>query len=377
MIQQTLAVIRNTFFESIRQPIAFVLLVAATLLILLANPISAFTMSDDQRMLIDIGLATVFLFGMLLAAFIATSVLTQEIDNRTALTVISKPVGRPVFMLGKYVGVAAAITLAMAYMGLVFALVERHGVMQTVRDPYHMPAIFFGVGAGLIGVGAGIWCNYFYNMVFVSTTVVIATPLMALAYVLSLFFTYDFAAQPPGEAFDGQLWLAMMCLWMAVLVLTAIAIAASTRLSQIMTLAVTVGLFLLGMLSDWIFGRRIAALRDTWFQRARDEGLARTETVTETITKSTGETFPLDRTVQTAEVPLAQFAEGGELIFYWLLNAAYAIVPNFQVMLLTDALTQEHVIPGMYVLRAALYALLLIIAALGLATILFQRREVG
>ena len=92
MFQQLLAITRNTFFESIRQPIMLVVLVAATVLIVLSNPLSAFTMDENQRMLVDIGLATVFLAGAVLAAFIATNVLGREIENKTALTVISKPV---------------------------------------------------------------------------------------------------------------------------------------------------------------------------------------------------------------------------------------------------------------------------------------------
>ena len=76
-------------------------------------------------MLIDIGMATVFVAGGLLAAFVATGVLTREIENKTALTVISKPVGRPLFVLGKFLGVAGAlILLSTLYMSFVFLLVE-------------------------------------------------------------------------------------------------------------------------------------------------------------------------------------------------------------------------------------------------------------
>ena len=84
MFQQLLAITRNTFFESIRQPIMLVVLVAAAVLIVLSNPLSAFTMDENQRMLVDIGLATVFMAGAVLAAFIATNVLGREIENKTA-----------------------------------------------------------------------------------------------------------------------------------------------------------------------------------------------------------------------------------------------------------------------------------------------------
>ena len=66
MFTQTFAIAKNAFFESIRQPIVLVLLIAATLLLMLASPLSAFTMENDQRMLLDLGLATIFMIGMFL-----------------------------------------------------------------------------------------------------------------------------------------------------------------------------------------------------------------------------------------------------------------------------------------------------------------------
>ena len=95
----------------------------------------------------------------LLAAFIATNVLNREIENRTVLTVIAKPVSRPLFVVGKFLGVAGALALATIYMGCVFLLVEMHGVLQTVRDPIHQPVLVFGIGAGVLGLAVGVWCN--------------------------------------------------------------------------------------------------------------------------------------------------------------------------------------------------------------------------
>ncbi|MDY7108710.1 MAG: ABC-2 transporter permease, partial [Planctomycetota bacterium] len=219
------SIARNTFFESIRQPIVLVVLVAATIFLILSNPLAAFTMEDDQRMMIDIGMATVFLCGALLAAFVATGVLTREIDNKTALTVISKPVSRPLFVIGKFIGVAGALTLATLYMSFVFLLVELHTVLETVRDPIHLPVIAFGVGAAAIGLAASVWCNYFYGRVFSSTTICIMTPLAALAYFFTLMFNERFEPQPIGTDFKADIWLALFALLIAILVLTALAIA--------------------------------------------------------------------------------------------------------------------------------------------------------
>jgi len=411
MIEQTLAIVRNTFFESIRQPIVAVLLVVATLMLIIGNVTATFTMSDDQKMLIDVGLATVFLFGALLAAFIATNVLTREIDNKTVLTVVSKPVSRPIFVLGKYLGVAAAILVASLYMSFVFMLVEHHGVMQTVRDPYHLPVIVFGLTAGAIALVVSVWCNYFYGKVFSSTLVVTATPLAALAYVLSLLFEPDFARANVAEAFNANLWTAIAALIIANLVLTGVALAASTRLGQIMTIVVTVGIFVTGMLSDWLFADQMARPhREAAVERGIAEGDFATVNVEQVVTLTNGEVARGTREIvvvaneafqnltdnQLADLEsgaatpvqlglerieftdvLANLSSLGDQAVYLAGKIGHSIFPNFQVLWLSDAVTQGHVIPTAYLLKVALYGGTSIIAALCLAVILFERREVG
>jgi hypothetical protein len=378
MIGQTLAIIRNTFFESIRQPITLVILAAATLGVIFSNLLAGFTMEDDQRMMVDLGLSTVFLCGALLAAFIATNVLNREIENRTVLTVIAKPVSRPLFVVGKFLGVAGALALATIYMGCVFLLVEMHGVLQTVRDPIHQPVLVFGIGAGVLGLAVGVWCNYFYGVVFSSTVIAVTTPLAALAYVLCLMFDHDFSLQPIGAAFDGQLLVALTAVTMAVLVLTAIAIAASTRLGQVMTLCVTLGIFLMGMLSDWFFGRQIARVNAVWLERASTLGLTEMVTETRTIELATGEMEHVQVDLEIPTVPLTQMADGwAERLEHAAYSGGYAILPNFQSFWFSDALTQGHLIPAGMLGQVLLYGVFYIVVAMSLAVILFQRREVG
>jgi ABC-type transport system involved in multi-copper enzyme maturation permease subunit len=342
-LEQLLAIARNTFFESIRQPVLLVVLLVAGLLVVLSNPFSAYTLENDNRMFVDIGLSTIFIGGAVLAAFVATNVLTREIDNRTVLTVVSKPVSRPIFVIGKYLGVAVAQLAVLLFLSLLFMLVEIHGVQETVTTPYHLPVILFGFGAVLLGTAAGIWCNFFYGWVFSSTFVMFSTPLLLLAYGLSLLLGPDFTPQPPAKEFEGQLWLAVATLLLGELVLTAIALAASTRLGQVLTLVTTIGMFVLGLLSDWLLGRRIGRL-DEMIMGLRDAGAT---------------------------------VDPGILAEYWSLKTAYAIVPNFQVFWLADAITQEATIPTSYVTAAVPYGLSLIVLALAIAIVLFQRREVG
>ncbi|MEE2908243.1 MAG: hypothetical protein VX527_10500 [Planctomycetota bacterium] len=377
MFQQLLAIIRNTFFESVRQPVVLVVLVGASLLIILSNPLSAFTMDENQRMLIDIGLATIFMAAALLSGFIATSVLGREIANKTALTVISKPVGRPVFVVGKFLGVSLAMMLSTLFLFFVFMLVETHAVLETVQDPIHLPVVVFGIGGVLIGWLAAAWCNYFYNMVFTSSVIFFTTPLLLLAWLLSINFGPDFTPRPIGLGFKPDLWLAIISMMMAILMMCAIAVAISTRAGQLMTILLTVAIFLLGLLSDSIFLSQINQLEARWLASAKEQGLTVKEDVVSTITFKSGETEELVKVVDVASVPLTDLASSGEYALYWAYTVGYDVLPNFQVMWLADAITQGISIPPGYVLESILYAIAYSIAAIAAGVILFQRREVG
>ena len=80
---QLVTIARNTFTESIRQPIFAVVLLVAGLALSLNPSLSAYTLEDDNKLLIDMGLSTLFLAGLALTAFTATSVLSNEIQQRT------------------------------------------------------------------------------------------------------------------------------------------------------------------------------------------------------------------------------------------------------------------------------------------------------
>jgi len=165
---------------------------------------------------------------------------------------------------------------------------------------------------------------------------------------------------------------------MAILMLTAIAIAASTRLGQVMTLSVTLGAFMVGMLSNHFIGQKLKSIKDLWLERATIEGLTETVTRSRIVELTSGEISTSTEEIEQAIVPLSTMANGFfevvEYGFYWIV---YAILPNFQMFWLSDGVTQGHVIPVEYVGLTLLYGPLYILATLCIAVILFQRREVG
>ncbi|MFG0293927.1 MAG: ABC transporter permease [Phycisphaerales bacterium JB050] len=270
MFGQTLSIARNTFVEAIRQPIYFVLILAGSLMQVFNVLLAAYSMDyteeglevqKDNKLLLDMGLATVLVICTLLAAFIATNVLSKEIENKTALTVISKPIGRPVFIFGKFLGVSAAMTMAFVTLLAFFLLAMRHEVMSTARDSLNWSVIVTGGLALVVSVGAGIWGNFFYGWVFSSTTTRLLAPLSIGAWGITLLIERNFKLRDFGaedyvsSVVQPQVLLAAGAILLAMLVLTALALCVSTRLGQVMTIVVCAGVFIGGLMSNYLLGR--------------------------------------------------------------------------------------------------------------------------
>ncbi len=314
MIRQLFNIAGNTFIEAVRQPVYFVALTAGWLLQILNVALSGYNMgltdnaevTKDDKMLLDVGLATVFVVCTLLAAMICTSVVSREIENKTALTVISKPIGRPIFVVGKFLGATAAVLLAGMILSIFFLLGLRQGVMSTVRDHVDMVVVTFGLGAVAISVLIGAWGNYFYGWVFSSTTAFLMAPLTLLAWFGTMVLGEGWVIQEIGTDWKPNVMMTVACVLLSLPVLSAIALAASTRLGQVMTIVVCAGVFMGGLLSNHVFGRRAIV----------NEPIGRIETV-EVLRDSDGDlSDPGDAWSLTLEASPAQVIERGRMIHY-------------------------------------------------------------
>lgn len=121
------SIARATTKEAVRQPI-FLLLMAVGSLIILANCyIPFFSLGEDTKMYIDCGLATILISSLLVAIWTASLSVAEEIEGKTAMTLLSKPITRREFIVGKYLGIAQTIfwmvlTLGVFMISLIFFL---------------------------------------------------------------------------------------------------------------------------------------------------------------------------------------------------------------------------------------------------------------
>ena len=321
MIRKVLLIASNTFVEALRQPVFCLIVFIAGYLIAFSPCFTMFTLLENVKLVQDMGLASMFLAGLTLAVFSAYNVLSQEIERKTVLTLMSKPVGRVEFILGKYLGIAGALSVGMYLLMVVLVLTVRIGVPEAAYSKLDRVALWLEVGAVLVTVALGAGANYFFDKPFTSSTMLYGVVVFSVSLVTAGFLDKSGKPQAFFANMDVQTVVAGGLLLMGVLVLAAAAVAVATRANFGITLIVCALVFLLGLMSDFLFGRH-----------------------------------------------------AGTSI---LARVLYTLVPNLQAFWVTDAVTSGRPIPFSYVCRVGCYAGVYSLAMVMAGVALFQEREIS
>jgi len=126
-----MAIARNTFREAVRDRVLYNLVLFVLLLSVSAVFLGAASASQDAKIIVDLGLSAMLLFGAFIAIFVGVGLVYKEIERRTLYTIFAKPVGRSEFLLGKYLGLCATLAVNVAVMGAGVTLVLLYVVRGT------------------------------------------------------------------------------------------------------------------------------------------------------------------------------------------------------------------------------------------------------
>ena len=346
-MRQVYAIVLNTLTETLRQPV-YALILAVSCGVIALTPVTAaqiysFRVTSGldlvaERMIADLGLATVLLAGLVLGVFVSASVISGEIENRTAGTVLSKTVSRSGFVVGKYLGVAISIVLAAATCSVIILLTIRAGSAVTAYELIDWGAAAAMCAAALLAVIIATLRNYYRSKSWIGSFNLAFIALAAALFVVYSVFDKEYrfvlgvaAGSDVGLlsrlTYDGEVVKAALLTIQAVLVMASIAVAASTRLGTLGTAAVTGTFFVLGLTSEYVHNA-LTSLEWGWLW----ESFAR---------------------------------------------ALHALVPNLERFWVNDALTREIAIPPSYLLVTSAYAFVYVLAMLLLASYLMQNRDVS
>ncbi len=204
---RTFVIVRHTFFESIVQPIYSLLLGLGAAVLLIFALLPFFTLGEDTIMFKAVGLDVILLMVLIVTLFATSRSIFDEIEDRTMLTLMSKPVRRWQVLVGKYLGIVAAAGVAVAVLGVILMLCTwarlpgDYQLKTATIDEKELRQIFEMRAMNLAGLAPSL-----------------------------------------------------VLLWLQICVLAAIGVALSTRFSLVVNLPVVILLYIAGNLTRFVLG---------------------------------------------------------------------------------------------------------------------------
>jgi hypothetical protein len=257
-MRQFVTIAANTFMELVRQPVFLLLMTASAAFSLFLASVPYFGFGDDPKLVKGAVLATMLLSGLLGAVLSASSSLSREIRTGTALAVLAKPVGRAPFLLAKFTGIGAVLTV-LNFVNLMAALSASRMAFDAYGDADTRGLAIWGGGILLAYLAGGL-SNYFLQRPFTSDAVFALVVCAVLAFLVSASWPKPDPTNR-GETIgamvrvDWQFIPAAVLILFALWILAGLALASSTRLDLIPTLAICSGFFLLGLMAEYLLGK--------------------------------------------------------------------------------------------------------------------------
>jgi ABC-type transport system involved in multi-copper enzyme maturation permease subunit len=152
-LKRVFSVARNTFREAVRDRVLYNLVLFVLLITAAAVFLGDLTAGYEARVIVNMGLSAALVFGAFIAIFVGVSLVSKEIEKRTVYAILSKPLGRGEFIVGKYLGLSLTLLVNVVVMGAGISL-----------------ALFYVQGKQFI---PSVWCAL--ALIFFELTILTAT----------------------------------------------------------------------------------------------------------------------------------------------------------------------------------------------------------
>jgi len=163
----------NTLREAVRNKLLYAVLAVAVVMIVMSVVVSTLSYVEGTRIMQDMALASIRIFAAGTAIFLGINLLHREVDRRTIYTILSKPISRTEFILGKYFGLVLTVWLLLACMSAAFV-----GISLLAGAPVHA-----GHAAALALMGVEMWIVVAVATLFSSFT----TPILASLFTTGVY----------------------------------------------------------------------------------------------------------------------------------------------------------------------------------------------
>jgi ABC-type transport system involved in multi-copper enzyme maturation permease subunit len=183
----------NVFKESVRDRVPYNLAIFAVLLIASSYLLGQLTAGQDVKIIKDLGLAATAVFGLFIAIFIGIGLVSKEVERRSIYSLLSKPISRRQFIVGKYAGLV--LTLAVNVAVMTIALYSVLGYLTVVESPAMRAAWDApGVDPRMLKAIALIFVELMIVTAIALFFSTFSTPLLSAALTFGLFIVGHFNA---------------------------------------------------------------------------------------------------------------------------------------------------------------------------------------
>ncbi len=143
-MRSILLVASGVFRDSIRERVAYGLVFFALMLMAASFLLAQITAGQDVKIIKDLGLAASSVIGLFIAVFFGIGLVTKEVDRRSIYSLLSKPVTRSQFIVGKYLGLASTLLINLTVMAVAFYLVLAYldaTTINSAKEAWEAPAL--------------------------------------------------------------------------------------------------------------------------------------------------------------------------------------------------------------------------------------------
>lgn len=182
MIRRLSAIAFNTFREAIRDKVLYNLVLFALLMVCTAPLFGQISIAIERVFLINLGLAAIMLFGSMIAVFIGIQLVSKEMEKKTLYTVLSRPVRRWEFIVGKFLGLSGTLLVNTAMMAAGFYAALWYVTQHPARADWNILGAIYFIGLELVLLTA-------ITLLFSS----FSTPVFSALFAAAMFVTGSFA----------------------------------------------------------------------------------------------------------------------------------------------------------------------------------------
>ena len=184
------AVSLSTLKSETAQPLFVVMMLTGLTVLLLFLWIPYNTFGEDIKVLKDSGMTLIMVLCIIQAIWASSTSVSEEIEGRTALTVLSKPINRRSFIIGKFLGISWTVLLMFVFLGLMLMLVTAYKPIYDARESGQDEATWQLCHLETLGVTPGLVLAFMETLVLAALSVAISTRLPLLANFVICFTIY-------------------------------------------------------------------------------------------------------------------------------------------------------------------------------------------